>query len=80
MKTYIFEIEIEQEEDGRWSAGISSIPVCAAWGYTKEEATEALRELTQAYLEVLIEDNEPLPEEFETNTLVSTSEVVTVRV
>jgi predicted RNase H-like HicB family nuclease len=38
MKTYIFHIEIEQEEDGRWSAEVPSLPGCATWGYTNEEA------------------------------------------
>ena len=34
--------------------------VCAATGYTREEALEALQDLTQAYFEVLLEDNDPL--------------------
>ena len=38
MKTYIFQVEVEQEDDGRWSAWIETLPGCAVWGYTKEEA------------------------------------------
>ena len=34
--------------------------VRAATGYTREEALEALQDLTQAYFEVLLEDNDPL--------------------
>ncbi len=36
MKTYIFRIDIEQEqeEDSRWSAWIEALPGCATWGYT----------------------------------------------
>ena len=44
MKTYIFEIEIEQEnEEGIWEAEIPILPGWAVWGHTREEALEALR-------------------------------------
>ncbi len=50
VKTYIFKVEFEQDEDGRWSADIPTLPGCATWGYTKEEALEALKDAAQAYL------------------------------
>ena len=78
MKTYIFAVEMEQEEDGRWSADVPTLPGCAAWGYTKEEALEAIQEGAQAYLEVMMENNDPLPTEGEGVTIISESEVVTV--
>ena len=52
MKTYIFEVELEQDDDGRWSATIPVLAGCSAWGYTKEEALQALKEVARAYLEV----------------------------
>jgi predicted RNase H-like HicB family nuclease len=52
MKTYIFEVELEQDDDGRWSATIPALVGCSTWGYTKEEALQALREAAKAYLEV----------------------------
>jgi predicted RNase H-like HicB family nuclease len=61
MKTYLFQVEIEQEEDGRWSAWIEALPGCCAWGYSKDEALEAVKETAQAFLEVLVEKGEPLP-------------------
>lgn len=61
MKTYLFQVELEHEEDGRWSAWIEPLPGCAAWGYSKEEALEALKETAQAYLEVLVEKGQPIP-------------------
>ena len=79
MKTYIFKVEVEQEEDGRWSAEVPSLPGCAVWGYTREEALEALKEGAQAYLEVLVEHNDPLPPEAEKDVIVvPDSPVVTV--
>jgi antitoxin HicB len=61
MKTYLFQVELEQEDDGRWSAWIETLPGCAAWGYSKEEALEAIRDTAQAFLEVLAEKGQPIP-------------------
>ena len=61
MKTYLFQVELEQEEDGRWSAWIEALPGCAAWGYSKEEALDALKDTAQAYLEVLVEKGQHIP-------------------
>ncbi len=80
MKTYIFKVEVGQEEDGRWSAEIPTLPGCAAWGYTKEEALEALQEGAQAYLEVLFEDGRPLPKEAEETTHVVEAPVVAITI
>ena len=78
MKTYVFRVEVEQDEDGRWGAEIPILPGCAAWGYTREEALEALQEGAQAYLEVMMEHNDPLPKATEEARMVPGSEVVTV--
>jgi predicted RNase H-like HicB family nuclease len=59
--TYVFKVEIEQEEDGRWAASIPVLPGCATWGYTKEEALESLEEAAKAYLEMLAEQGKVAP-------------------
>jgi predicted RNase H-like HicB family nuclease len=61
VKTYLFQVELEQEDDGRWSAWIETLPGCAAWGYSKEEALEAIKETAQSYLEVLVERGQRIP-------------------
>ena len=63
MKTYIFRSAIEQEEDGRWSAWIDALPGCAVWGYTREEALQALKDAAEAYLADMLEAGEKLPTE-----------------
>ena len=79
MKTYIFRVEVEQDEDGRWGAEIPSLPGCAAWGYTRAEALEALQDTAQAYLEVMMEHDDPLPQETnEWVKIIPGPEVVTV--
>ncbi len=62
MRTYLFSVELKHEEDGRWSAWVEALPGCAVWGYTKEEAIEALKDAAQAYIEVLLEKGQTIPE------------------
>jgi antitoxin HicB len=50
MKSYIFRVELVEEEDGRWSAGVPALPGCATWGETKEQALRHLHDAVQAYL------------------------------
>jgi predicted RNase H-like HicB family nuclease len=63
MKTYIFQVEFAQEEDGRWSTWIEALPGCTAWGYTREKALAAIKDAAEAYVEDVIEAGEELPKE-----------------
>jgi predicted RNase H-like HicB family nuclease len=38
-------------------------PGCGTWGQSEEESLNALKEASQAYIDVLIEDGRPLPME-----------------
>jgi predicted RNase H-like HicB family nuclease len=61
MKTHLFQVELEHEEDSRWSAWIEALPGCSAWGYTKDEALEAIKDTAPVYLEVLVAKGQPIP-------------------
>jgi len=61
MKTYLFHVELEEDDDGRWSAWIEALPGCAVWGYTKEEALRAIQDAAEAYLDDMIEVGEQVP-------------------
>lgn len=63
MKTYVFRIELEEEEDGRWSAGIPALPGCATWGYTRDEALRNLRDAAEAYVRDMEKAGEEVPQE-----------------
>ena len=63
MTTYVFKAEVYEEEDGRWSAWIDALPGCATWGYTREEALDALHEGTELYIECMLEHGDPIPDE-----------------
>jgi predicted RNase H-like HicB family nuclease len=60
MKTHIFEVEIHQEGDGRWSAWIEALPGCAAWGYSWKEALGAIKDAAEAYMEDMLNAREGL--------------------
>ena len=78
MKTYVFKVELEEEEDGRWSAIIPSLPGCNAWAYTKQQALDAIQDNAQAYLEVALEHGDPLPQELKGNVEVMPAPAVAV--
>ena len=80
MRTYVFPVELEQDEDGRWSASIPLLPGCSAWGRSKEEALRALREAAQAYLEVLVEQKGSLPSELEKKVILLPESSIAVTV
>lgn len=80
MKTYVFEIEVEQEDDGRWSAAIPALQGCATWGHTKEEAIHSLQEAAKAYLEVLLEQKKILPKQIQKKVTVLPDEAIAVTV
>ena len=63
MKTYIFQVELHQEADGRWSAWIEVLPGGAAWGYTREEALAATEDAAEVYVEDMLDVGEQLPQE-----------------
>jgi predicted RNase H-like HicB family nuclease len=63
MKSYIFDARVQKEEDGRWSCWIDALPGCAAWGYSREEALEALKDAAELYIQDMIEEGEELPRE-----------------
>jgi predicted RNase H-like HicB family nuclease len=60
MRSYIFRVELE-EEDGIWSAVVPSMPGCAVDAGSPAEALELIREAAQIFVESLIQDGRPIP-------------------
>ena len=69
MRSFIFQAQLEQDRDGRWSAGIDTLPGCATWGFTKKQALDALRNAAQAYIEVLLEEGGSVPVDEDVETV-----------
>lgn len=63
MKSYLFEVIIEPDED----VFHAYVPVleergASTWGYTKEEALKHIQEVTKMVIESMIEDGEKIPQ------------------
>ena len=63
MKTYLFRVELQQEEDGRWSVWVPALSGLTSWGHTKEEALRNIQDAAEAYVEDMIEAGESIPVE-----------------
>lgn len=80
MTTFVFTVDIEQEEDGRWSAVVPALPGCNAWGYTKEDTLNAIRDNAEMYLEVLIEVGDPMPWDKDRETDITGPELLSITI
>ncbi|MFO7679048.1 MAG: type II toxin-antitoxin system HicB family antitoxin [Chloroflexota bacterium] len=50
-------------EDGFWIAECPSLPGCMSQGETREETVANIREAIAVYIEALVDDDLPVPEE-----------------
>ncbi len=57
---YTFRGIMREQDDGRWSAWLDSIPACSTWGHTREEAVAALQEAAELLVEHLIASGEEI--------------------
>ncbi len=64
MKTYIFRVIVEPDED-RWFAYCPVLENrgAATWGYTEEESLKNIREVLEMTVESMIEHGEAIPED-----------------
>ena len=76
--TYVFQVEVVHEEDGRWSAGVPSLPGCATWGHTREEALHNIHDAVTAYIRDLQKAGEEIPQGAATEVITETVVTVTV--
>ena len=60
-RAYTFRGTVSEQDDGRWSAWLDSIPACSTWGDTREEALSALQEAAELLVEHLIASGEKVP-------------------
>ncbi len=61
MKTYLYRVELKEEDDHRWSAWIEALPGCTSWGSSKEEALDNIQDALKAYTATLQEMGKPIP-------------------
>jgi len=60
MKSYLFKIVIEKDEDV-YHAYCPALKGASTWGYTEEEAIENIQQVIQMIVESMIEHGELIP-------------------
>jgi antitoxin HicB len=66
MREYQYTIILHPDsEQGGYTVTVPALPGCITEGDTVEEAIAMAKEAIQLYIESLIEDNQPIPEERE---------------
>jgi antitoxin HicB len=63
VTSYVFSVQLAEEDDGRWSAWIEALPGCATWGHSREEALRNLQDAAEAYLRDVRKAGAELPPE-----------------
>jgi predicted RNase H-like HicB family nuclease len=58
-----YSVVLSREPDGRYTVSVPALKGCHTWGDTIPDALDNVREAIAAYLEVLREDEEPIPED-----------------
>lgn len=58
MTLFNFKVTLQPEEDGPWSAWLSSYPACSVWGHSESEAIEALKEMFEVFVGVMQDSGE----------------------
>ena len=81
MKTYIFRVVLEPDEE-KWAVYCPALSKFAAtsWGDTREEALKNIQEVVEMIVQELIEDSEPIPEEPAEEVVVSREPRVAVTI
>jgi len=65
MKSYIFRVELSQDDDGRWNAVVPSLRACSTWGGTVEAALANIQDAVKCCVEDMMAHGEQLPEDIE---------------
>jgi predicted RNase H-like HicB family nuclease len=66
QKSLLFAAELAHKSDGQWFAWIATLPGCAAWGATKDEALTMLTQTARAYVHMLRDKGVQMPDTVET--------------
>jgi len=60
-ESFIFEVEIEPENDGRFHAWCPVLKGCHTWGHTESEAFLYIKDAVTLYVQDLFDDGEEIP-------------------
>jgi predicted RNase H-like HicB family nuclease len=66
QKSLLFQAQLALKHDGYWFAWIATLPGCAAWGASKDEALAMLTQTARAYVRMLRDTGVQIPDSVET--------------
>jgi predicted RNase H-like HicB family nuclease len=61
VKTYLFQVELQREEDSRWSVWIPGMTGLTRWEHTREEALRNIQDAGEAYVADMLEAGDSIP-------------------
>lgn len=65
-KNRTYRIVLRKEDDGNYTAIVPALPGCITWGESVDHAIEMAKEAIVAYVEVLKDEGETVPDDSET--------------
>lgn len=66
VKNRTYRIVLRKEEEGTFTVIVPALPGCITWGENVDHAIEMAKEAIEAYVDVLKEEGEPIPDDSET--------------
>ena len=63
LRAIMRQVIIYPGEDGYWVAECPSLPGCVSQGESRDEAIANIKEAIEGYVEALVEDGLPVPED-----------------
>lgn len=66
VKSRTYRLVLRKEKEGNYTVLVPSLPGCITWGENVDHAIEMAKEAIEAYVEVLKEEGEPIPDDSET--------------
>jgi predicted RNase H-like HicB family nuclease len=66
QKSLLFPAQLAHKSEGQWFAWIATLPGCAAWGATKDDALAMLTQTARAYVQMLRDTGVAMPDTVET--------------
>ncbi len=76
MSEYHYTVILQSEPEGGYSVTVPALPGCYTQGETQEEALQNAQEAILLYVETLIAQNEPVPQEHQPAAILQTVKVV----
>jgi len=66
MQTHTYKLLLNKEPEGGFTVNVPALPGCITYGKSLDEAISHAREAIELYIETLVEDGEPIPDDKDT--------------